>query len=256
MAGLKGEKMKILGVIPARYASTRFNGKPLELICGKPMIEWVYKRSVKSKLDDVVVATDDKRIYDTVLNFGGKAVMTRSDHSNGTDRIIEVIKSEEYKNYEFVINIQGDEPIIDPESINILIDNYISERAEIITLKEEIKDLSDKENPNVVKVVTDFYDNALYFSRSQLPYMRNEDENFKYYRHVGIYGYTRDFLLELENLKAGVLEHIESLEQLKFIENGHKIKVYETKSVIKGVDTKEDLIEVEKMILEKNIVLD
>lgn len=248
--------MKILGVIPARYASTRFNGKPLELICGKPMIEWVYKRSVKSKLDNVVVATDDKRIYDTVLSFGGKAVMTRSDHSNGTDRIIEVIKLEEYKDYEFVINIQGDEPIIDPESINILIDKYTSEKAEIITLKEEIKDLSDKENPNVVKVVTDFYDNALYFSRSPLPYMRNEDENFKYYRHVGIYGYTTDFLLELENLKAGVLEHIESLEQLKFLENGHKIKVYETKSVIKGVDTKEDLIEVEKIILEKNIVLD
>lgn len=248
--------MKILGVIPARYASTRFNGKPLELICGKPMIEWVYKRSVKSKLDNVVVATDDKRIYDAVLSFGGKAVMTRADHSNGTDRIIEVIKLEEYKNYEFVINIQGDEPIIDPESINILIDNYISEKAEIITLKEEIKDLNDKENPNVVKVITDFSDNALYFSRSPLPYMRNEDENFKYYRHVGIYGYTIDFLLKLENLKAGVLEHIESLEQLKFIENGHKIKVYETKSVIKGVDTKEDLIEVEKIILEKNIVLD
>ena len=248
--------MKILGVIPARYASTRFNGKPLELICGKPMIEWVYKRSVKSKLDNVVVATDDKRIYDAVLSFGGKAVMTRADHSNGTDRIIEVIKLEEYKNYEFVINIQGDEPIIDPESINILIDNYISEKAEIITLKEEIKDLNDKENPNVVKVITDFSDNALYFSRSPLPYMRNEDENFKYYRHVGIYGYTTDFLLKLENLKAGVLEHIESLEQLKFIENGHKIKVYETKSVIKGVDTKEDLIEVEKIILEKNIVLD
>ena len=113
--------MKILGVIPARYASTRVNGKPLELICGKPMIEWVYKRSVKSKLDNVVVATDDKRIYDTVLSFGGKAVMTRSDHSNGTDRIIEVIKFEEYKDYEFVITIQGDEPIIDPESINILI---------------------------------------------------------------------------------------------------------------------------------------
>ena len=248
--------MKFLGVIPARFASTRFNGKPLELICGKPMIEWVYKRSIKSKLDDVVVATDDKRIYDTVLNFGGKAIMTRTDHLNGTDRIIEVIKSEEYGKYEFVINIQGDEPIIDPESINILINKYNEERAEIITLKEEIKDINDKENPNVVKVVTDLFDNALYFSRSSIPYMRNENKDFKYYRHVGIYGYTVEFLLKLENLKAGILEHIESLEQLKFMENGHKIKVYETKSVIKGVDTKEDLVEVEKIILEKNITLD
>ena len=247
--------MKILGVIPARYASSRFNGKPLELICGSPMIEWVYKRSIKSELDDVVVATDDKRIFDTVMAFGGKAVMTKEDHTNGTSRIQEVIELDEYKDFEFIINIQGDEPIIDPKSINILVNKYKAEKAEIITLKEEIKCVSDKENPNVVKVITDFSDNALYFSRSLIPYMRNEDNDFLYYRHVGIYGYTREVLTNIKNMKNGRLEHIESLEQLRFLENGYKIKVYETKSIIKGVDTKEDLVEVEKIILEKNITL-
>ena len=247
--------MKILGVIPARYASSRFNGKPLELICGKPMIEWVYKRSIKSELDNVVVATDDKRIFDTVTAFGGKAVMTREDHVNGTSRIQEVIGLDEYKDFEFIINIQGDEPIIDPESINILVNKYKTEKAEIITLKEEIKCPSDKENPNVVKIITDFYDNALYFSRSLIPYMRNGNNDFIYYRHVGIYGYTSKVLNSMNNMKDGVLEHIESLEQLRFLENGYKIKVYETKSMVKGVDTKEDLLEVEEIIKKNNITL-
>lgn len=247
--------MKILGVIPARFASTRFNGKPLELICGKPMIEWVYKRSIKSDLDEVVVATDDKRIYDTVINFGGNAVMTDNKHENGTNRILEVISNKNYQNFEFVINIQGDEPIIDPESINILINKYKTEKPDMITLKEEIKIDEDKQNHNVVKVITDFNDNALYFSRSLIPYMRNTDDSFIYYRHVGIYGYTRELLLNIENMKQGKLEHIESLEQLCFLENGYKIKVYETKSQIKGVDTREDLIEVEEIIRKNNIVL-
>ena len=247
--------MKILGVIPARYASSRFNGKPLELICGKPMIEWVYKRSRKSELDDVVVATDNKRIFDTVAAFGGKAVMTRDDHVNGTSRIQEVIGLDEYKDFEFIINIQGDEPIIDPESINILVNKYKTEKAEIITLKEEIKCSSDKDNPNVVKVITDFSDNALYFSRSLIPYTRNEDSSFIYYRHVGIYGYTSAVLNNMDNMKDGKLEHIESLEQLRFLENGYKIKVYETKSTVKGVDTKEDLLEVEEIIKKNNISL-
>lgn len=247
--------MKILGVIPARFASTRFNGKPLELICGKPMIEWVYKRSIKSDLDEVVVATDDKRIYDVVINFGGNAVMTDNKHENGTNRILEVINNKNFENFEFIINIQGDEPIIDPESINILINKYKTEKPDMITLKEEIKNDEDKKNHNVVKVITDFDDNALYFSRSLIPYMRNTDESFIYYRHVGIYGYTRELLLNIKNMKQGKLEHIESLEQLRFLENGCKIKVYETKSQIKGVDTREDLIEVEEIIRKNNIEL-
>ena len=247
--------MKVLGVIPARYASSRFNGKPLELICGKPMIEWVYKRSTKSDLDDVVVATDDKRIFDTVVSFGGKAVMTSENHENGTSRIQEVINQEEYSSFDFIINIQGDEPIIDPESINILVNKYKSEKAEIITLKEEIKCRTDLDNPNVVKVITDYYDNAIYFSRNLIPYMRNEDKDFIYYRHVGIYGYTREVLLNLDKMRPGRLGHIESLEQLKFLENGLKIKVYETKSIIKGIDTKEDLLEVEEIIIKNNIVI-
>ena len=250
--------MKVLGIIPARYASSRFLGKPLAMIGGKTMIERVFRGcSENTNLFELEVATDDSRIFDAVALFGGQAVMTDENHINGTSRIVQVI-TDHYLGQEvdWVINIQGDEPIIDPESINILINKYNEERAEIITLKEEIKDINDKENPNVVKVVTDLFDNALYFSRSSIPYMRNENKDFKYYRHVGIYGYTVEFLLKLENLKAGILEHIESLEQLKFMENGHKIKVYETKSVIKGVDTKEDLVEVEKIILEKNITLD
>ena len=247
--------MKILGVIPARYASTRFNGKPLELICGKPMIEWVYKRSIKSGLDKVVIATDDERIYNVVKEFGGNVMMTKIDHDNGTSRIREVIENDSYKEFEFIINIQGDEPIIDPESINILIDEYNKEKSDIITLKEEIKNEEDKENPNVVKVVTDFNNNALYFSRSLIPYMRNENTDFLYYRHVGIYGYTRQVLLDIEHMREGVLEKLESLEQLRFLENNYKIKVLETKSIIKGVDTKQDLIEVEEIIMKNNITI-
>lgn len=247
--------MKILGIIPSRYASTRFEGKPLKKIFGKTMIEWVYKRAKQSNLDDLVVATDDERIYDEVINFGGKAVMTSKNHENGTSRIIEVIKNEEYKNFDFVINIQGDEPLIDIDSINLLANNYKEENSEIVTLKKELKDKKDIENPNIVKVITDFNDNAIYFSRSIIPYNRDNNENVKYYKHIGIYGYTTNFLLNLKNLKNGKLEKIESLEQLKFIENGYKIKVLETTSNVIGVDTPEDLEIVKKYIQENGIEL-
>ena len=152
---------KILGVIPARYASTRFEGKPLKLIDGKPMIEWVYKRAKNANIDKLVVATDDKRIYDTVISFGGEAVMTSENHENGTGRIIEVINNSEYSKYDFVINIQGDEPLIDIDSINKIANNYREEKSEIITLKKEIKEESELLTPNVVKVITDFFDNAI-----------------------------------------------------------------------------------------------
>ena len=217
--------MKILGVIPARYASSRFEGKPLKDICGHTMIEWVYKRAKNADIDEIVVATDDERIFKAVEKFGGNVVMTAENHQNGTSRIIEVINKKEYKNYDFIINIQGDEPLIDIDSINILI--------------------------------TDFNDNAIYFSRSVIPYERdkNNSRNIKYFKHVGIYGYTAKFLNELKNLKEGVLEKIESLEQLRFIENGYKIKVLETKSQVIGVDTQEDLKEVVKFITENGITL-
>ena len=247
--------MKILGVIPARYASTRFEGKPLKDINGHTMIEWVYKRAENADIDKLVVATDDERIFNNVKNFGGNAVMTSKEHENGTSRIIEVINTPEYNDFDFIINIQGDEPLIDIKSINLLADNYRKEKSEIVTLKKEFNKNENIENPNIVKVITDFNDNAIYFSRSAIPYERNSVESFKYYKHIGIYGYTSKFLNELKNLKEGILEKIESLEQLRFIENGYKIKVLETVSEVIGVDTEEDLKEVIKYIKENGIIL-
>ena len=226
--------MKILGVIPARYASTRFEGKPLKDINGYPMIEWVYKRAENAAVDKLVVATDDQRIYDAVKNFGGNVVMTSKEHENGTSRIIEVINNPEYSDFDFVINIQGDEPLIDIKSINLLANNYREEKSEIVTLKKAFRKDEDVSNPNTVKVITDFNCNAIYFS---------------------IYGYTSNFLNELKNLKEGVLEKIESLEQLRFIENGYKIKVLETDSEVIGVDTEEDLAEVIEYVKKKGITL-
>ena len=247
--------MKILGVIPARYASTRFEGKPLKDINGNTMIEWVYKRAENADIDKLVVATDDERIFNNVKNFGGNAVMTSKEHENGTSRIIEVINTPEYNDFDFIINIQGDEPLIDIKSINLLADNYRKEKSEIVTLKKEFNKNENIENPNIVKVITDFNDNAVYFSRSAIPYERNSMKNFKYYKHIGIYGYTSKFLNELKSLKEGILEKIESLEQLRFIENGYKIKVLETTSEVIGVDTEEDLKEVIEYINKNNITL-
>ena len=247
--------MKILGVIPARYASTRFEGKPLKDINGNTMIEWVYKRAENADIDKLVVATDDERIFNTVKKFGGNAVMTSKEHENGTSRIIEVINTPEYNDFDFIINIQGDEPLIDIKSINLLADNYRKEKSEIVTLKKEFNKNENIENPNIVKVITDFNDNAVYFSRSAIPYERNSMKNFKYYKHIGIYGYTSKFLNELKSLKEGILVKIESLEQLRFIENGYKIKVLETVSEVIGVDTEEDLKEVIKYIKKNGIIL-
>ena len=181
--------------------------------------------------------------------------MTSKEHENGTSRIIEVINTPEYNDFDFIINIQGDEPLIDIKSINLLADNYRKEKSEIVTLKKEFNKNENIENPNIVKVITDFNDNAIYFSRSVIPYERNSVENFKYYKHIGIYGYTSKFLNDLKNLKEGILEKIESLEQLRFIENGYKIKVIETVSKVIGVDTEEDLKEVIKYIKENGIIL-
>ena len=247
--------MRILGVIPSRYASTRFEGKPLKEIEGHTMIEWVYKRSEKANINSLVVATDDERIFETVKKFGGNVVMTSNKHENGTSRIIEVIENKKYSDYDFVINIQGDEPLIDIDSINLLADSYRKEKSEIITLKKVIETREDIENPNIVKVITDFNDNALYFSRSIIPYNRDNKIVPKYFKHIGIYGYTTDFLKKLNRLRDGVLEKVESLEQLRFIENGYKIKVLETSSGIIGVDTSEDLETVRRYIKENNIIL-
>ena len=237
--------MKSIGVIPARYGSTRFEGKPLAEINTKPMIEWVYKRALKSKLDKVVIATDDARIFNAVKNFGGEAILTSACHKSGTDRIAEVVKKE--SGYDVVINIQGDEPLIEPRLINELIESFEDESVDMSTFKMKIEDEDELCNPNAVKVVTDKSGFALYFSRSPIPYNRI-DRVINYYRHIGIYGYRTSFLMEFSNLPATFLEETESLEQLRALENGYKIKVLETQFSPKGVDTIEDLEEIREYV--------
>lgn len=246
--------MKFLGVIPSRYASTRLEGKPLKDICGHTMVEWVYKRALKSKLDGVVVATDDERIVDEVKSFGGNVILTRKDHINGTSRIAEVCET--YSDYDVIVNIQGDEPLIEPDMINSIIDSFIEDNTiPMSTLKYKLTDMAEIENPNAVKVVTDKNDFAIYFSRSVIPYPRNLNMD-NYYKHVGIYGYKRDFVMEYAKMASTPLELSESLEQLRVLENGYKIKVLETPYKIIGVDTQEELERVREYITKNGLVID
>jgi len=243
--------MKFLGVIPARYASTRLEGKPLSDISGHSMIEWVYKRALLSNLDLVVVATDNQLIYDKVKSFGGEVVMTSKDHPNGTSRIAEVAKI--YDDFDVIINIQGDEPLIEKDMINSLITPFLNDLdLKMATLKHKIDEIEEVENPNNVKVITTKDDYAIYFSRSPIPYPRELNIN-NYFKHVGIYGYTRSFVIKYSQMAPTTLEISESLEQLRVLENGYKIKVLETPYKIVGVDTKEDLEKVRKIVKANNI---
>ena len=242
--------MKFLGVIPARYGSTRLEGKPLKDINGHTMIEWVYKRAQKSKLDKVIVATDDERVFQAVNSFGGEAVMTSKDHNTGTDRIAEVASKYDY---DVIINIQGDEPLIEADMINSLMNPFMQEpELKMATLKHKISTYEEVENPNNVKVICDKNDYAIYFSRSPIPYPRTLDMD-NYYKHVGIYAYKSDFVVEYSKMQQTPLESSESLEQLRVLENGYKIKVLETPFKIIGVDTQEDLELVNKIVSEKSI---
>jgi len=233
--------MRVIGVIPARYHSTRLEGKPLKDINGKPMVQWVYEGVIKSKiLDDVIVATDDERIIDAVKSFNGKAVMTSKEHASGTDRVAEVAESIDA---DIIVNIQGDEPFVNPGMIDEVAKPLIDDPEIMMgTLMHPIKSEADYDNPNVVKVVCDKSGFALYFSRSLIPYPRHR-EGFMAYEHIGIYSYRKDFLVMLRNLEQTYLEKIESLEQLRVLENGYKIKVVETKQeyIPLSVDTAEDL---------------
>ena len=232
--------MKAICIIPARYASTRLPGKPLRLIAGLPMICRVYQRaSLASKVDATVVATDDQRIFDAVVEHGGRAVMTRADHSTGTDRLAEAVQS--FPDAELIINVQGDEPLINPNLIDELISQFEhDEQLNMATVAVELNEQSEINNPNNVKVVTDRNRNALYFSRSPLPFERNKNRS-KTYKHIGIYAYRRNFLLEYASMESTPLEQAESLEQLRALENGHKIKVIISADKFIGVDTEEDL---------------
>jgi len=239
--------MQITAVIPARFASSRLPGKPLADINGKPMIQWVYERTVRARhIGEVIVATDDRRIFEVVEGFGGKVVMTRSDHASGTDRLAEVAEGIDA---DIVVNVQGDEPLIEPRMIDQAIEPFLSDPSlQMGTLKSALTRIEDFSNPNVVKVVTDRHDFALYFSRSPLPWPRDfdlQDESLlariPVFKHVGLYVYSRDFLLLFSRMARTPLEIAESLEQLRALENGYRIKVVETGYSSHGVDTAEDL---------------
>ena len=242
--------MTITAIIPARYGSTRFPGKALADLGGKPMIQHVYERTSRaSHLSQVIVATDDERIAEAVRRFGGNVVMTSPDHETGTDRLAEVARS---LDSDIIVNVQGDEPLIDPAMINQAVEPFLTDRSlQMGTLKCRITCLHDFLSPNVVKVVTDADGNALYFSRSPLPFFRDKWQDLKdeafasgrllCYKHVGLYVYQRDFLIQYAALAPTPLELAEKLEQLRALENGIRIKVVATDFESLGVDTPEDL---------------
>ena len=242
------KKQKVIGVIPARFASSRFPGKVLKDIAGKPMIQRVYEQANKSQLlDQLFVAVDDERVLKVVEGFGGKAVMTKIEHQSGTDRLAEAV---EKIDADIVVNIQGDQPLFDSNMIDEAVQPMLDDTLiQMSTLKTKIEK-EDYADPAVVKVVTDEDDFALYFSRSLIPYSRDNVE-VNIYEHVGLYVYRKEFLFTISKLPQTYLEKIEMLEQLRVLEKGYKIKVIETKSdSISGisVDTPEDLIKVERLI--------
>ena len=237
--------MKIVGIIPARYASTRFPGKPLALIKGKPMIQRVYEQALKSKLDAVVIATDDVRIADAVMDFGGQYVMTSPNHRSGTDRCCEALDLLKTK-YDAVVNIQGDEPFIDPKQIDLLVDLIVRDDTPLASLAKRIDDADELFSPNAVKVVVNQEGNALYFSRNPIPFMRNVDRDEwlvkgRFYKHIGIYAYKADVLHQVARMEPSALEQAESLEQLRWLENGLAIRMALSDAENISIDTPDDL---------------
>ena len=232
--------MKALCIIPARYASTRLPGKPLKDICGKPMICRVFERaSLAKSVDEVIVATDDERIWQAVEKNDGRAMMTRADHKTGTDRLAEV--AEKFFDVEVIVNVQGDEPLIESNLIDELVAQFeFDSELQMATVAVELHDENEMKNPNNVKVIMDKKNNALYFSRSLIPYPRNIGKA-KVYKHIGIYAYRRNFLLNYAKMDSTPLEESESLEQLRALENGYKIRVIKSDCQFIGVDTEEDL---------------
>ena len=229
----------ILGVIPARYASSRFPGKPLAAIAGKTMLQHVWERATQARyLTNLVIATDDERIRTAAENFSAKVVITRGDHLSGTDRVAEAASA---SNAQIVVNIQGDEPMIDPAAIDAAVLGLLDQdEAPMSTLKTRLFRASDAADSNVVKVVTGADGNALYFSRAAIPYARDADTKTPYFKHIGLYVYRREFLLAYPDLPVGPLERAERLEQLRALENGFKIQVVETDCDSLGIDTPED----------------
>lgn len=240
--------MNYLGIIPARYESTRFPGKPLVSINGKTMIQRTWEQAGKA-LDQVIVATDDERIQKAVRNFGGTAVMTSAVHQTGTERCAEavtLISAVSGIDYDVVINIQGDEPFIHPEQILLLADSFEEEDVQIATLAKKIGSADDIFNPSLPKVVFDLKGNALFFSRSPIPYVRGKPEkewfgSHSFFRHIGLYAFRRSALQEIALLEPSPLEKAESLEQNRWLENGYRIRVKETMIDTISIDTPEDI---------------
>lgn len=237
-------------IIPARYGSSRLEGKPLIEVNGKPIIQWVYEKAQQSKLADIIiVATDDERIFNAVKAFGGNVEMTSVNHKCGSDRIREV--AERHPEISYIVNLQGDEPLIKPESIDAVARNVQEDdKADISTLIRVLKDEEEINNPNLVKCVIDNNGYALYFSRSKIPYERNTGIA-TFYGHLGIYGYKREALIKMTSLPQTPLEKTESLEQLRALENGMKIKTSIVNFVPVGIDTKEDLEKFKQIIANK-----
>ncbi|MEM6299233.1 MAG: 3-deoxy-manno-octulosonate cytidylyltransferase [Bacteroidota bacterium] len=235
---------KILGIIPARYAATRFPGKVLVDIQGKPMIQRVYEQTKKSQLlTDVIIATDDERVKKVAEGFGARVFMTDPEHPSGTDRCYEALRAYQGTSrqvIDFVVNIQGDEPFIQPEQIDCLAALLDDSELELATLIHKIKDKSDLQNPNVVKVTASKGGKALYFSRSAIPFTRNQT-SMDFYRHIGMYAYRADVLEKITQLPASPLEQTEGLEQLRWLENDFTIRVALTDLMSRGIDTPQDL---------------
>lgn len=244
--------MRFIVIIPARYQSSRFPGKPLALLGGKPVIQWVYENSA-SVLKDVWVATDDNRIYEAVQLFGGNAIFTSSEHKSGTDRCAEAARLlAKVIQFNAVINVQGDEPFVRAEQLENLMSCFDGD-TKIATLVRDIDATEELFNPNRPKVVLDNSGNALYFSRSPIPFVRgNEEKNWitshRFKAHVGMYAYTAETLQEITNLEPGFLEKTEALEQLRWLEHGYRIKTAVTKHQSIGIDTPEDLYAAELLI--------
>ena len=241
---MKQSQNKILGIIPARFASTRFPGKPLVDIGGKSMIQRVYEQSCKSNLNMVVVATDDQRIANEVARFGGHFLMTSHTHQSGTDRCAEA--ANKLNGYDVIINIQGDEPFIDPKQISLLISCFVNREVNLATLVKKISHQAELFNVNIPKVVLNHKQQAIYFSRQTIPYIRHAEKpnwvsKYPFYKHIGIYGYRTNTLLKLTKLKPSLLEQAESLEQLRWIENGYQIQTKITNLETIAIDCPEDL---------------
>lgn len=243
--------MKFIGIIPARYASTRFPGKPLALLGGKPVIQHVYEK-VAAVLEAAYVATDDERIYDVVKSFGGQVVMTRTDHKSGTDRIEEAIEKIGGE-WDVVVNVQGDEPFVAKSQLDTICHCFDDPTTQIATLGKPFESMEAVQNPNSPKIVVDNMGFAMYFSRNVIPYVRGKEKSswlthYPFLKHLGIYAYRKDVLRQVTQLPQSSLEIAESLEQLRWLQNGFKIKVGTTDVETVGIDTPQDLERAEEFL--------